>query len=126
MNAAFKHLEDRIRLGELTLAQWGWLTFGVLCALAWGLYISPFGALLTLFTAIYVAGLPALAALFAGFTEFDFLGFARNSWRWWRSDGRFLPGGAGEPSGYVVRADDRAGARTAASPAPELEGLWAL
>jgi hypothetical protein len=126
VNAAFKHLEDRLRIGELTIAQWGWLTVGVTLALVWGFYLSPFGQLLTIFTAIYVAALPALAALFAGFTEFDLLGFARGAVRWWRDDGRYLPGEAPDVAGYVVRDDSDAGRSRGLGETlpPDLAELW--
>lgn len=125
MNLAFKHLEDRLRIGELTLWQWAWLLIGVLLALAWGLYLSPLGTVATLFSAIYVAGLPALAALFAGLTEFDFLGLIVGAWRWWRRAARHLPGTGEDPDGYLVT--DAAGERreTSGRVAPlDLEALW--
>lgn len=126
MHPSYKHLEEKIRVGDLTLWQWGGVLAGITLAMLWGFYLSPFGALVTLFSAVYLAGLPALAALLAGLTEFDFIGLVRNAWRWWRSPGRYLPGCGDElPKGYVVVAEDRdrRGPNQEIEP-PSLEALW--
>jgi hypothetical protein len=125
MNPAYKHLEQRLRIGEFTLWQWAGVLTGITLAMVWGFYVSPFGVVLTLFSAIYFAGLPALAALMASVTEFDLLGLLRSSWRWWRSEGRYLPGAGPEaPEGYVVY-DERRGRELASGvEPPDLEALW--
>lgn len=123
MNVAFKHLEDRIRIGELTLSQWAWLLLGIALAALWAFELSPFGMLGTTFTAIYVAGLPALGAVFAGFTELDLVGLATGAFRWWRSEDRFEPG-AEEATGYLI--SEPAGESGTYTPQPtiDMEELW--
>ena len=126
MNLAYKHLQDQLRLAELTIGQWLSVVVGVVLALGWGLYLSPFGWIVTLFSAIYVAGLPALGAVLAGLTEFDLLGFISAAWRWWRAPGRFAAGVGEPPAGYVVheQSESAEGAQGAAV-ALEPQELWA-
>ena len=124
MNVAFKHLEDSIRIGELTLWQWAWLVVGAMAAMVWGFYLSPLPALPTLLIAIYVVAMPAWAAVFAGFTEFDLVGLVAAFWRYRRTEGRYLPGAGQRAEGYLVLGEAE-GARSAQAPATlELESLW--
>jgi hypothetical protein len=126
MNPAYKHLEAKTRIAELTLAQWALIATALIGAVAWGFYISPFGFLITVLTSTYIGGLPALAALVAGQTEFDFWLTIRHAVRHWRSDGRYLPGPGPTPAGYVIGPHPRElRRRGAGGPGLDLEELWA-
>jgi hypothetical protein len=125
VNVAYKHLEAKLRIGELTVGQWGGLLAGVGLAICWGLYLSPFGAYLTLLSAIYLGGIPAAAAFLASLSEFDFWLLVRSALAWRRAEGRYLAGPGEQASGYLVLREqiprelafpDEAGL--------ELEGLW--
>jgi hypothetical protein len=108
MNSAYKHLETRLRIAELTLGQWLGVAGGVGIAVLWGLYISPFGAMLTLFSAVYIGGIPALVSWLASEAEFDLWLRARSMWRWRKGADRYVPGPGPEPHGYILtqpRAD---------------------
>ena len=45
MNIAFKHLEAKLRFGDLTVGQWAAILAGVLFALVFAQYLSPIGGL---------------------------------------------------------------------------------
>ena len=45
MNVAFKHLEAKLRFGELSIGQWAAILGGVLFALVFAQYLSPVGGL---------------------------------------------------------------------------------
>ena len=125
MNVAYKHLESKLRIGELTVGQWAGLLCGVGLAIGWGLYLSPFGAYLTLLSSIYLGGIPAAAAFLASLSEFDFWMLVRCALAWRRAEGRFAPGAGELASGYVVSAEVTAAlAPDSALGEPDLEGLW--
>lgn len=125
MNIAYKHLEAKLRVGELTLAQWLGIFVGAVTALMWALYVSPFGTSITIFTACYIGGLPAAAIFLATMSELDIVLLVRSALRWRREKGRYLPGPGATGDGYVVRADPAARARRDAEPADiDLTVLW--
>ena len=124
VNAAFKHLEDKPKIGGMTIAQWGSVLAGVVLAVVWSLWVSPFAQAITFFAAIYIASIPVLAAFIAEVTEFDPLDFARNLWRWRREPGRFLPGPGDDTRGYELTRDPRERRRYSGRDAPDLEELW--
>src|SRR5680860_1051446 len=68
-SVSYRHLDSKLRLGELTFGQWGCVAAGVLAAIGYALYLPPFGAYVTLATAVYLAGIPALLALIASLYE---------------------------------------------------------
>lgn len=105
MNTAYKHLDSQLRIAELTIGQWVGVLIGMGIGLAWALYISPFGDLLTISSAIYIAALPIGAAVSASFTEFDPWLLLRAAITWRRLEGRFVPGPGESPIGYVLTAD---------------------
>jgi hypothetical protein len=108
VNAAYKHLDARLRIADLTIPQWLGILGGVLLAIVWAQYVSPFGDYVTLFTAVYVGALPVGAALYAGLTEFDLVLFVRSALRWRRMPGRYVAGPGTAALGYVVLADPAA------------------
>jgi hypothetical protein len=125
VNVPYRHLEDKLRIWNLTILQWVLALLGAASAFVWGFYLSPFGWSVTLFTAVYVAGLPGLAALIAGVSEFDAWLFIRSAWRWWRVPGRYRPGPGPRPTGYVIAPPARIAReqRTAVKPI-DLGALW--
>jgi len=108
VNIAYKHLDSKLRIMELTVGQWLGVLLGVALAILWGYELSPFGFQLTLITAIYIGAIPAGAAVFASFTEFDLWLLMRSAAAWRRMEGRFVPGPGDSAEGYVLveRSDD--------------------
>jgi hypothetical protein len=128
MNVAYKHLDSKLRIAELTVTQWVGVLLGVGIAALWGLVLSPFGDYVTLLTAVYLGALPAGAAVLAGYTEFDLWLLVRSAVRWRRLEGRFAPGSGRGTRGYVLREeDDDEGGAAQALPRPrelDLQSLW--
>ena len=125
MNVAYKHLESKLRIAELTVGQWAGVFCGVMLALGWGMYLSPLGPYPTLISAVYLAGLPACVAFLAGLSEFDLWLHVRALVRHRRSPGRYVPGPGHSARGYLVLADQRrTGAQVADGPDLDLEALW--
>lgn len=106
MNTAYKHLDSKLRIAELSVGQWIALLSGLTIAVVWGLYVSPFGPTLTLVSSIYAVALPGAAALFASLTEFDPWLLIRSAVAWRRLDGRFAAGPGGAARGYAVHEDE--------------------
>jgi hypothetical protein len=106
LNVAYKHLESRLRIAELTVGQWAGVFVGVMTGLIWASYLSPFGTYLTLISAVYLAGMPVVAAFLASFTEFDLWLHLRALLNYRRSVGRFVPGPGDTVTGYVVEPDE--------------------
>jgi hypothetical protein len=124
MNPAYKHLQDRLRIGDLTVAQIVAMFCGFMAGLVWALYLSPFSPYLTLFTAIYLACLPAGSVLLASSTEFDLWLYLKGCVRETFTDGRFTAGAGELSEGYSITADPaRSGERAATAP-PQLGDLW--
>jgi hypothetical protein len=127
MNIAYKHLDAKLRIADLTVGQWIGIILGVGLAVVWGLYLSPLGEYLTLITSIYFGAVPALAAVFASTSDFDVWLMIRAAWRWRRLDGRFASGPGDAARGYVVRGQaeepERRSPRTRVKEL-ELASLW--
>jgi hypothetical protein len=127
MNTAYKHLDTKLRIAELTVPQWIGVTLGLGIGITWGLYLSPLGRMLTIVTSIYFAALPVIAALSASFTDFDPWLVVRAAIAWRRREGRYIPGAGTSPSGYVVLEDpDPAAQRDTSVHLAELDlaSLW--
>jgi hypothetical protein len=126
VNLAYKHLEAKLKIGELTIGQWAGLFCGLMLTIVWGVYLSPLPPTLTLLTAVYLGGVPAAAVFLASFSEFDLWLLVASALRWRRLDGRFLPGPGGEALGYRLEwpaEQTRHSAREQAA-ALDLEALW--
>jgi len=124
-SVSYRHLDSKLRLGELTFGQWGCVAAGALAAIGYALYLHPFGAYLTLATAVYLAGIPALLALIASLYEVRLGLIARSIVRQMREEGRYLPGPGEDSAGYVLLAAEADEQSTATSePAFDAEGLW--
>lgn len=125
MNPAYKHLQDRLRIGDLTVPQIVAMFAGFMGGLVWALYVSPFSPYLTLFTAIYLACLPAGSVLLASSTEFDLWLYLKGCVREAFTDGRFTAGPGEGTDGYSIFDEtDRAGERAASATPLELRDLW--
>jgi hypothetical protein len=125
VNPAYKHLQDRLRIGDLTVPQIVAMFCGFMGGLVWALYVSPFSPYLTLFTAIYLACLPAGSVLLASSTEFDLWLYLKGCVREAFTDGRFTAGPGESTAGYSIFTEaDRAGERAASATPLELRDLW--
>ena len=102
MNRAYKHLETRLTIAELTLGQWAGVIGGVALAVGWGMYLSPLGDFPTLLSAIYLGGLPAMTAFLASQTDFDLWLRLRAVARYRQRRDRYLAGGGETALGYLV------------------------
>jgi hypothetical protein len=126
MNTAYKHLETKLRIAELTVGQWFGIILGVALAVGWGGYVSPFGTGLTLFTAIYLGGVPILLSLLATQAEFDLWLRVRSMISWRRDGGRYIPGPGMSAHGYVLTEEPRSERERPRDDVPELDftTLW--
>src|SRR3954469_1351902 len=124
MNVAFKHLEAKLRFGDLTVGQWAAVFGGVLFALLFAEYLSPIGGMGGVIIGVYLGAIPASAAFFASLSEFDLWGLVAAAMRWYRRDGRHVPGAGESACGYALLADDLDELQTGAVDL-DLEALWA-
>ena len=123
MVPAYKQLEAKTRIAELTLGQWVGVIAGVLCALVVIAWLRPFGTYVNLVLGVYLGGIPVTIALVVSVGEFDVWLLLRAAWRWWRADGRYLPGPGSAARGYQVTGAAHEGAGREAT-SIELQRLW--
>ena len=119
MHPTYKHLEDRIRLGGLTVGQWTQLLVCGLAAYALS-NLLPLPGSWSLSVAVTVCGLPAAGAIAFMSADFDVLGWGRAVVSWQRTHKHF-PG--------AVRIDATAGdaavvAGSGRAAAFDPESLW--
>jgi len=120
---AYKQLEAKTRIADLTLGQWVGAIAGVLSALVAIAWLRPFGTYVNLVLGVYLGGIPVTIALVVSVGEFDVWFLVRAAWRWWRADGRYLPGPGDSARGYQITAAVHArDGREATS--LELQRLW--
>jgi hypothetical protein len=126
MNTAYKHLETKLKIAEMTLMQWGGIVLGVGIALGWGSYLSPFGTYVTLFSAVYVGGIPVMFSFLASQSDFDLWLHLRCMVRWHRAAERYVPGPGATARGYALLADPVAANGRLHERIPELDfaALW--
>jgi len=108
VNPAYKHIRDQLRIGELTIPQIGSLFCGLMFGLVFALYLSPFGAYLTLFVATYLASIPMGAVLLASTTEFSLWLYLRAALYDRLTDGRYVAGAGVTYQGYFTEPDEDA------------------
>src|SRR4051794_40217222 len=84
MHPTYKHLEDCIRLGGLSLSQWAQLTVCALAAYALS-RVLPLPGSWSVSVAVTLCGLPAAAAMAAMQHDFDLVVWARAAARFARS-----------------------------------------
>jgi hypothetical protein len=104
VNTAFKHLEAKLRFGDLSIGQWAGVVAGILCGLAVAQLLHPLGGMWSLVIGVYVGAIPAFVAVFAGLGEFDLWRLLAGMRRWRTSEGRHLPGPGRTAHGYAVLA----------------------
>jgi hypothetical protein len=128
INPTYKHISDKLRFGDLTVAQLIALFCGLMGGLVFALYVSPFGPYLTLFVSIYVASVPVGAVLLATSTEFDLWLYVKACVGELMSDGRYMAGPGSDFTGYVIEPDELAGSLVGERDGgrTELGELWAL
>jgi hypothetical protein len=124
MNVAFKHLESKLRFGDLTIGQWAGILGGLLFAFVFASYLSPFGGMAGVILGVYLGAIPASAAFFASVSEFDLWGLLAAAVRWYRRDGRHVPGAGESARGYALLADELDELEPGAIDL-DLEALWA-
>lgn len=126
MNVAYKHLNAKLRIGDLTKGQWGSVLAGVLLMLGWGFYLSPLSTYPTIISAVYLGGVPIALAMLASYAEVNVWRFALKGVVWLRADGRYVAGAGDEVQGYRLTPDprtEREAARSLCQPL-DLSGLW--
>lgn len=127
MNVAYKHLDSKLRIAELSIGQWIGVLLGVGCGLSWGVYLSPFGPTVTFTVGIYVAALPIGAVFLAAVTDFDPFLALRSAVSWRQREGRFVPGPGESARGYAIAPDPvTSSAKNTAASVAELDfaSLW--
>jgi hypothetical protein len=102
MNAAYKHLDTKLKIADLTLGQWMGIMLGFAVAVVWTMYVSPFGTYMTLGIGVYLGAIPAGLALLTTFYEVDLPIVVRSAVSWSRMNGRFVPGPGPDGDGYLV------------------------
>jgi hypothetical protein len=107
MNQAYKHLDTKLKLAELTIGQWLGVVLGLGVSLMWGFYVSPFGTSITIGSAVYLGAVPISFALMSTVFEVNLGVVLRSAISWVRLDGRFVPGAGPRVEGYFVRPDQR-------------------
>lgn len=108
VNATYKHLDAKLRLGGLRVGQWLQLVFAAGCAALFGIYLSPLAPGPTIALSVFVAGLPVAVSFAAMGLEFSAGGFLAAVWRWGRAPRRYLPGAGTSALGYLVAPDEHA------------------
>jgi hypothetical protein len=124
VNVAFKHLEAKLRFADLSIGQWASVLGGVLFAFVFAEYLSPVGGMGGVIIGVYLGAIPASAAFFASLSEFDLWGLVAAAFRWYRRDGRHVPGAGESASGYALLADEPDELQSGAVDL-DLEALWA-
>ena len=125
MNVAFKHLEAKLRFGELSIGQWAAVLAGVMFAFLFAEYVSPVRGVGGAIIGVYLGAIPASAAFFASLSEFDLWGLIASAMRWRRTAGRHVPGGGLTASGYLLISEETDMGRGAdAAPELDLAALW--
>ena len=120
---AYKQLEAKTRIGELTLGQWVGVIAGVLFALVVIAWLRPFAMYENLVLGVYLGGIPVTIALVVSVGQFDVWLLLRAAWRWWRSDGRYTAGPGSAARGYEISGGERPEGDAVAAPV-DVQLLW--
>ena len=126
MNVAYKHLNAKLRIGDLTTGQWAGVLLGVVLMLGWGFYLSPLPTYPTIISAVYLGGVPIALSMLASYAELNVWRFAHKASTWVRTDGAYSAGPGDQVRGYCLTPDPRAEhhARRSDSSTIDLAGLW--
>src|SRR4051794_17816182 len=106
MNVAFKHLEAKLRFGELTIGQRAAVAARVLFGRVFAQSLSPLAGGWGMVLGICLGALPAGAAFFASLSEFALGGLLVAALRCRRQPPRCLPGSGCAAHGYHLAARD--------------------
>jgi len=98
----YKHLQDPLRPGGLTLGQWATVALAALAAIVFALYISPLPPGPTISVSILLAGAPGALSYAAGGFDLSIADSTRAVWLWARGAKHYLPGAGVAPAGYIV------------------------
>lgn len=120
---AYKQLEAKTRIGELTLGQWVGVIAGVLFAVVVIAWLRPFAMYANLVLGVYLGGIPVTIALVVSVGQFDVWLLLRAAWRWWRSDGRYTEGPGSAARGYGITGAERPEGEAVAAPV-DVQLLW--
>jgi hypothetical protein len=105
LNITYKHLQDPVKLGWFSLAQW--MQLAVCGLLAYALStLLPLPDMWALSIAITISGSPVAAAMVAMQADFDVIAFTLAAVRWSRRRRHYLPGTDPTiaPAGYRLLA----------------------
>lgn len=123
MIPAYRLLEAKTKIGELTLGQWAGVIAGVLMALGIVVGVRPFGTYVNLMLGVYVGGIPVVLAFIVSIGEFNLWLLLRSAIHWHRHDGRYVAGPGEAARGYRVLTEPSA-ERNDASSELDYELLW--
>lgn len=124
MHLAYKHLNAKERIGELTVGQWATVFTGMIVMLLWGFYLSPLSRYLSIVSAVYLGGLPIALAVVASYAEFNVWRFAASAWRWTLAPGRYGAGPGAPSTGYTIMPTAVRAADSPPIPPLDLQSLW--
>jgi len=125
MHPAYKHLNDKLKVAQLTIGQWVAVVFGVGIMLAWGFYLCPFHGYFRTVTAVWLGLGPVGTVMTIAFLEIDLLQMVRAAIDWHRNDAIYAPGSGDNVRGYTVRPDQRDQRNTRPTTAPlDVATLW--
>jgi len=113
-----------LRFADLSVGQWASVLGGVLFAFVFASYLSPFGGTAGVIIGVYLGAIPASAGFFASLSEFDLWALIAAALRWYRRDGRHVPGAGESACGYALLADEPDELQSGAVDL-DLEALWA-
>jgi len=108
----YKHLQDPLRPGGLTLGQWATVALAALAAIVFALYISPLPPGPTISVSILLAGAPGALSYAAGGFDLSIADSTRAIWLWAQGTKHYLPGAGVLPVGYIVTCVEEEQRRT--------------
>jgi hypothetical protein len=129
MNPAYKHLQDKLKLGEFTIVQWVGLVLSLLMMIVCGSAICPHLGIhgkVALVMSIYVGFIFGGPIIAAGYFELNLLRLFEAILAFKRTQSRYKPGPGESFTGYVIDVDPdlQREEQRSAMPPLDLAGLW--
>lgn len=131
MTPAFKHLEDKPKMGPFTIGQWAIVSSGLIIIMVLATSVFPkFGlhGTIAFAFAVYVGGIPVGIVMLSSYLELNLTQMAVYWWRWRRElPAVYVAGPGADSDGYVLIAeaqDERDAERARTDFNPEL--LWGV
>jgi len=129
MNPAYKHLQDKLKLGEFTIVQWVGLILSVLTMILFGSVVCPnigIHGKVSLVLSIYVGFICGGPIIASGYFEVNLLKLLSAILAWKRTPSRYRPGPGENFTGYVIEVDPQTQReeRRSAMPPLDLARLW--